>query len=234
MAQFNILTIKKGNINAQIQALKNEMTNEARDIFGDYLTGYISNNITEYADQAISVYSYDQIDFYNNHREECDEAAAELCILDGFDPRRDSIGDLIERAGAAGWFLANERAAYESIEELKRAYILRAANECGAEYLRECEAEALEDMADDLDNLDDLDNIGIYTINAGILTDSDTGDIDTPVLKYVATVDNAEGIAEELRAEFEAEAVRVLGAPRNGLKLAYVLIDSYGDIVAEI
>ena len=151
-----------------IKELKAEIESKLNDISKDYLNDnsgedfpdYLSDSFTEYADNAVSVYTADQVNYYNEHQSACDNAAAELCILDSFDPRKDSIGDLVARAGAAGLFLDNEQQLNEDAENIRYYMALTRAEELGFntlsseswEYLKECADEA-EDTPSELNDI---------------------------------------------------------------------------------
>ena len=199
MEQLKFLTITHGSIKEQIDALYDSMNDTAKDFYNDEYRGYLSDAINEYADNAISVYTYDQIQYYNEHQSECDNAAYEMCILEGFDPKHDSISDLVARAGVAGWFSANERDLFDNEEEIKRAYTLRTAQNCGLEELTAANADYLESIAGDLDDFDDLDELhGINVFINGVLYNS-----------YAVKYEDLRGLLEDEGLNLEANSLTI-------------------------
>ena len=120
----------------KVDELINELKKSMNDISIDFCEensfrypNYLSDAIAEYADEEVSVYTYEQESFYLNNRDICDEAAQDLCLLESFDARKDSIGDLISRAGVMGWYSNNINQLNEDIDKIREMFAIQRLKE---------------------------------------------------------------------------------------------------------
>lgn len=155
--------MKKFNLFDIIEKLQDKMSSYSIDFVNDYSqsSGYICDLFSEFADGSISIYTRDQEEYYYNNQEECDDACAELCILDGFNPRKDSIGDLIARAGCAGWFMHIERDLYNYEEGIILCLAYKTLIDNDYIFLTYEELEKIENIAKQHtsnDRISDLEN----------------------------------------------------------------------------
>lgn len=117
-------------LNNKKTELENECSDTALDFVGDYALEdlhYLSDAFTEWADNNISVYYYDQFKFYEEHTTECENALLEL--YDG-----DSIADKIKNeglynlcclAGVCGQYNEITGELYNHEEKIKKLLIIR-------------------------------------------------------------------------------------------------------------
>ena len=87
---------------------------------------YISDDFTEYADSATSIYYSDQRAYYNDHAQECEDALLELYDSDSIADyiKKNGLDGLICHAGALGEYRANETALYEDQENITYCLII--------------------------------------------------------------------------------------------------------------
>lgn len=123
------------------------------DFAGDHSidqNNYICDSITEYADQATSVYYSDQKRFYEENSDFCNDKLIEY----GYDLNEllkecGSLDQMICKAGAIGEYAQNEAILYEDLENIIK---LMAYN-----YIIENNLVLSEEQIDILNN--DLENI---------------------------------------------------------------------------
>ena len=87
---------------------------------------FISDSFTEYADNAVSIYSSDQFNYFTEHSEECEQA-----LLNYYDPNsiyriieKDGLHSLCCRAGAVGAYEKNLEQLTEDQEKITRILII--------------------------------------------------------------------------------------------------------------
>ena len=158
-----VLTIKELQEN-----IKDGMNDFSIDFCADYCFSYpeyLDDAMREYADNQASVYTSDQEDFYFKHRDFCDQVAADFCLLESFDPRHDSIGDLIAKAGAWGEVEYNYNQLSEDAESIRLLFALQRLDELNFDSITAEEWERVQDYAnedeDDISGLDDIHRIYI-------------------------------------------------------------------------
>lgn len=113
----------------QLKELRNELLEYLEDYSQDFISeysidyngsNYISDIITEFADNCVSVYCGERIEFYNKNPEICERAFLELYSPDyiaqllkdnGFDA-------LYEEAGVCGWFASVDKAIYNDLDDI--------------------------------------------------------------------------------------------------------------------
>ena len=96
------------------------------DAFEDYDSGYICDIISEIADNAVSIYTADLIEFVNDNSDWVDEAIFNFGVS-GYGPIRDSsdLSSFIARIGSLAWFIRNEHVIYENLEDCVIAAAVR-------------------------------------------------------------------------------------------------------------
>ena len=132
------------------------------DFVNDYsLTSgcYVSDSITEYADNAISVYLKDQHNYFLENSEECEAALLEYYDSDSIASliKNEGLYNLCCRAGACGAFMKNSNDLYDDIERIKICliidYLLNIDKFLDPEQIHEiaaCDFDVLDDYADEV------------------------------------------------------------------------------------
>lgn len=126
--------MEKQEIKTLLENIKNEleqeMNNYSLDFVSDYeadSSSYLSDAFTEWADNSISVYCYDQFKYYEEHATECEDALLEL-----YD--KESIADTIKKqglyslcclAGVCGEYNEITGDLYEDEESIKKLLVVR-------------------------------------------------------------------------------------------------------------
>lgn len=82
--------------------------------FGNYEEGYISDIISEIADNGISIYTKDQIDYAMEHADSADEAISEGLVDMS---AHKTFSELASSVGISAWFMDNGRAMYDNLGE---------------------------------------------------------------------------------------------------------------------
>lgn len=124
--------------------------------FAEYEGGYICDIISEIADDGISIYTQDQMDFAMQHDDLAQEAIDEGLAPDPI--AGDGFRSYIASVGVAAWYMDNERTMYDNLKECvlySALYNLR--KQYGIEKMtegQEMEIEALE-----FDNNDCLEDV---------------------------------------------------------------------------
>ena len=96
------------------------------DAFEEHESGYICDIISEIADNAVSIYTADLIEFVNDNSDWVDEAIFNFGAS-GYGPIRDSsdLSSFVARIGSLAWFLRNESVIYENLEDCAIAAAVR-------------------------------------------------------------------------------------------------------------
>ena len=156
------------NVKDLKEATRNELSDNARDFVNDNYADdikYLDDAFRDFADANTSIYTYDQEQFYFNNRDYCDRIAAELCLLESFDPSRDSIGDLISKAGCWGEYESIYEDLLNNEEDIKKFYALEFLERSGVQELTEAQNEYINDWAQDSNNdINDLQDINITEV----------------------------------------------------------------------
>lgn len=130
---------RKEEILKEIEKIKELLNEEQKDFFNDYMTNcvqvydkeadklqpvrtltsvdYLNDDMWEYADSQVSVYYYNQVEYYREHVKECMDAFNEYGYsLKDFD----DLEDAVAKAGACGWFqeIYNKLCENDKLEEL--------------------------------------------------------------------------------------------------------------------
>lgn len=127
--------------------------------FGEYDSGYICDIITEIADNNVSVYTQEQIDFAMNNQDAVNEA-----FFSGIAPDASAYmkngGDFygyIAAVGAAAWYESNVSAMYKNLNEcVLYAVCSELMNQYGIKELTDEQISDLEFI--DFDNNDRLED----------------------------------------------------------------------------
>ena len=123
------------------------------DQFSDYSTGYICDIVSELADGNISLYTQDQIDYYQEHSDEVQEALWSGLAMEGKDffecyPNA-SADDYIAHIGTAAWFVGAEREMYDNIDScVLHCAAMSLMNDYDVEELADEQIEAMEAAVD--------------------------------------------------------------------------------------
>ena len=114
---------RKEKILKEIEELKESLNEDQKDFFNDYMTkrvqvydketdklqpvrkltsiAYLDDVMSEYADSQVSVYYYDQVNYYREHVAECMLSFNEWgCELKDFN----DLEDAVAKAGVCGWY----------------------------------------------------------------------------------------------------------------------------------
>lgn len=153
----------------------NNLSGYAQDFVEEnYLNSidYLDDAFRDFADANTSIYTVDQIDFYNKNAEYCDRVANELCLLESFDPKRDSIGDLVAKAGSWGEYESIYEALLNDEDDIKKYYALERAEDLGIEELKDIDKDFLYSVAEDCTDIDELKDINIHSVWADLLDDN--------------------------------------------------------------
>lgn len=101
----------------ELEALKLQLMDNMSSISKDFAFDYradcgawVCDAFTEYADNAISVYTRDQLDYFNENSEECENAL--LSMYDG-----DSLADIIKSEGLTALCAKYDRDVISCTEE---------------------------------------------------------------------------------------------------------------------
>lgn len=124
--------------------------------FADYDSGYICDIISEIADNAISIYTQEQVDFAMNHSDLAQEAIDEGLAPE---PNGKDFREYVSSVGVAAWYMSNERAMYENLKECVLYSVLyNLKNEYGIEELTEDQVSDIETLLE-FDNNDNLEDV---------------------------------------------------------------------------
>ena len=136
-------------------------TGEIGEYFADYDSGYICDIITEIADNQISIWTQDQINFAMNEDEWVDQAIWSGLAQSGreyFDNNRNaSFRDYVAHVGIAAWYEKNTSDLYEHLAENVRLAICTALRKNGIEEMTGEQIEEIEDL--DIDQDDRLEDV---------------------------------------------------------------------------
>lgn len=124
--------------------------------FAEYDSGYICDIITEIANNAISVYTQEQIDFAMEHDDLAQEA-----INDGLAPdpiAAESFRSYVASVGVAAWYMYNSNTMYDNMEECVLYSVLyNLKEEYDIEEMTEEQEEEIEAL--EFDNNDCLEDV---------------------------------------------------------------------------
>lgn len=136
-------------------------TGEIGEYFADYGSGYICDIITEIADNQISIWTNDQIDFAMENDEFADEAVSSGLACSGrefFELNRNAtFRDYVAHVGVCAWYEKNSQDLYENLAENVRLAVCTALRENGIEDLTDEQIEEIE--AIDFDEDDRLEDV---------------------------------------------------------------------------
>lgn len=145
--------------------LEEKMNSYSFDFANDYYIesdNYLSDLVNEFADNCISVYCYDQKQYYLEHPEECENALLELYDGDSLADivKNEGLDALICKAGVCGEFNAITGELYEDKKSIIKVMLINHILE-NEELFKDIEINDLISIVDDSDT-EDFDQLSDY------------------------------------------------------------------------
>ena len=138
-----------------IQELREEQNLYLGDYGGylvDYNRGYISDCISELADNNVDIYNYNLLEWVKDNSEYVERAVAEL----GIDSRNFDFFALLRQ----GQYMQIEEELYSNLDDILTNWIINFIEyDLNIKELTDEQAEQIEGLFDKYDNNDELENI---------------------------------------------------------------------------